>query len=121
MGGTEPARTVGGEIEVCRVVISPLAATAASDRSGASASSASTAKVSTCSCSAVRSNVGFRATWSCYEPTVAADRNARSSPLITRVCPVTVKVALARRSLELLPALSSTGPGSMTSSPERPV
>jgi len=34
---------------------------------------------------------------------------------------VTVKVALQRMSLELLPALKSTEPGSMTRSPESPV
>jgi signal transduction histidine kinase len=39
--------------------------------------------------------------------------NARSSTLMTRIFPVTVTVALDRASLELLPALSSTGPGSM--------
>ncbi len=55
--------------------------------------------------------LGASAPWSGYGPTVAADRNARSSPLIVRGCPVTLKVALARRSLELLPALSSTGTG----------
>jgi hypothetical protein len=54
-------------------------------------------------------------------PTVETERNARSSPRITRVRPVTVNVALDRMSLELLPALTSTGPGSMTKSPESPV
>jgi hypothetical protein len=34
---------------------------------------------------------------------------------MVRVLPVTVKMALERRSLELPPALSSTGPGSMQS------
>jgi hypothetical protein len=33
---------------------------------------------------------------------------------MARGCPVTVNVALDRISLELLPALTSTGPGSMT-------
>lgn len=56
-----------------------------------------------------------------YLPIVAAERNARSSPLMTRVLPVTVSVALDRMSLELLPAVTSTGPGSMTNSPVRPV
>jgi hypothetical protein len=54
-------------------------------------------------------------------PTVATDKNARSSPRIQRVYPVTVKVALDRMSLELLPALTSTGPGSRSRSPESPV
>jgi Flp pilus assembly protein TadB len=49
------------------------------------------------------------------------ERNARSSALILRVCPLTVKVAVDLMSLELLPVLTSTGPGSMTRSPERPV
>lgn len=44
---------------------------------------------------------------------VFVDRKARSSPLTVRVCPVMVNVALERRSSELLPALSVTGPGSM--------
>jgi hypothetical protein len=65
--------------------------------------------------------LGLPAPWSCYGLTVATDGNARSSPLIVRAWPVTVKVALERRSSELLPALSSTGPGSMTSSPDSPV
>ena len=56
-----------------------------------------------------------------YEPIVATERNARSSPLIFRVFPVTVSVAVDRISVELLPALSSIGPGSITSSPENPV
>jgi hypothetical protein len=38
-----------------------------------------------------------------------------------RIFPVTVSLELDRMSLELLPALTSTGPGSMTTSPERRV
>ena len=55
------------------------------------------------------------------EPIVATEKNARSSPLIERVFPVTVNLAADRMSLELLPALTSTGPGSMTKSPETSV
>src|SRR4029453_3688652 len=55
------------------------------------------------------------------QPPVATERNARSSPLMMRVVPVTVNVALDRMSLELLPTLTSTGPGSITRSPETPV
>jgi hypothetical protein len=40
---------------------------------------------------------------------------------MTRVFPVMVNLALDLISLELLPALTSTGPGSMTTSPEIPV
>jgi hypothetical protein len=56
-----------------------------------------------------------------YDATVVSDRNARSSPRITRVFPVTVNFALDLMSLELLPALTSTGPDSMTNSPVIPV
>ena len=52
---------------------------------------------------------------------VATERNARSSPLIVRVRAVTVTLAPDRMSLELMPALTSTGPGSITKSPEIPV
>jgi hypothetical protein len=37
----------------------------------------------------------------CQQPTVATEKKARSAPVTSRVEPVTVKVALARRSLEL--------------------
>jgi hypothetical protein len=56
-----------------------------------------------------------------YEPIVTVERNAGSSPLMVRVSPVTVNVAVERMSMELLPALNSTGPGSMTNSPEIPI
>ena len=65
--------------------------------------------------------IGITLTGHHYEPIVATERNARSSPLMVRVFPVTVNVALERMSLELLPALTSTGPGSMTNSPDSPV
>lgn len=42
---------------------------------------------------------------------VTAERNVRSSPSMTRIWPVTVNVAVERISPELLPVLSSTGPG----------
>jgi hypothetical protein len=50
-----------------------------------------------------------------------ASKRARSSPLMTRVCPVTVNVARDRMSPKLPPALSSTGPASITRSLETPV
>src|SRR5262249_49651903 len=56
-----------------------------------------------------------------YALTFATERNARSSPLMTRVFPAMMILALDRMSLELLPALISTGPGSMMTSPARPV
>jgi hypothetical protein len=56
-----------------------------------------------------------------FEPIVTMERNERCSPLIVRVFPVTVNLALDRMSFELLPTLTSTGPGSMTKSPEIPV
>jgi hypothetical protein len=45
-----------------------------------------------------------------YELSVATKRNAKSSPLMTRVFPVTLNVALDRMSSGLLPTLTSTGP-----------
>jgi hypothetical protein len=42
----------------------------------------------------------------------------RSFPLIARVFPVIVNFAVERMSFELLPAPTSTGPGSMTKFPE---
>jgi Fibronectin type III-like domain len=56
-----------------------------------------------------------------HEPTVASERIARSSRLMTRASPVVANVALERISLGLLPALTSTGPGSITTPPESPV
>ena len=52
----------------------------------------------------------------------AARANAGTTPTPTlRVSPVTVTMALDQMSSELLPALTDTGPGSMTSSPVIPV
>ena len=56
-----------------------------------------------------------------HDPIVATEKNWRSSLRIVRDFPVTVNFAVDRMSLEVLPALTSTGPGSMTSSPESPV
>jgi hypothetical protein len=50
---------------------------------------------------------------------VVSDRKARSSPSTVRRAPVTVSMPVERLSSEQLPAITSTGPGSVTSSPER--
>lgn len=56
-----------------------------------------------------------------HEATVATEKNLRSSPRMVRVVPVTVIVPLDRMSSELVPALTSIGPGSMINWPESPV
>jgi hypothetical protein len=50
--------------------------------------------------------------WCCYEPIVATERKRAVLTRMERIFPVTVSLALDRMSLELLPALTSTGPGS---------